>query len=133
MSSNSKKRSLGRPSDLLGPDDGIDPKLLFRPTRRRDDRGARRLCAQVHDLLILALADRRDAILQSLLVTSVEPAPDATRLAVRVQPPSDADFGDVRRRLALAAGVLRTEVAQAIRRRRAPELVFLVVPREVTP
>src|SRR5262245_34341761 len=127
--SKSKRRHQGPPPcESRGPDDGIDPKLLFRPeSRRRDDRGVQRLCSQVRDALTYALADCRDATLQSLRVDAVEPAPDATRLAVTVHVADEAEAVAARERLALAAGMLRTEVAAATRRRRAPELVFRVL------
>lgn len=118
------------PCDAVGPDDLIDPKLLFRPSpHRRDDRGARRLCSQVRETLTYALAGScRDEVLQSLHVSDVEPAPDATRLAVTLVVPDPALAGTARARLALVAALLRSEVAASIHRRRAPELVFRVVP-----
>jgi ribosome-binding factor A len=126
--SNSKKRHQGPPCDSSGPDDGIDPRFLFHPdARRRDDRGVLRLCSQVRDALTYALADCRDAVLQSLRVDAVEPAPDATRLAVTLNAAGETEADAARARIALAAGMLRSEVAAAVRRRRAPELVFRVV------
>ena len=126
--SKSKKRHQGPPCGERGPDDGIDPRLLFRPeSRRRDDRGVLRLCSQVRDALTYALADCRDAVLQSLRVDAVEPAPDATRLAVTLRAASDSAADEARAHLALAMGMLRSEVAAAVRRRRAPELVFRVI------
>jgi ribosome-binding factor A len=81
----------------------------------------RRLCSQVREALTYALADCADPVLQSLFVAGVMPAPDATRLAVLL-------CGDeaARAKLALAAPRLRAEVAHAIHRKRAPELVFRV-------
>ena len=123
-------RDPSRPSDAVGPDDGIDPKLLFHASpRRRDDRAVRRLCSQVRETLTYALAGScRDETLQSLYVSDVEPAPDATRLAVTVVAPADIDVAVARERLALVTGLLRAEVASSIHRRRAPELVFRVAP-----
>lgn len=131
MSFNRKARRAGSspPCDAAGPDDGIDPKLLFHaPSRRRDDRGVRRLCSQVRETLTYALAECRDEVLQSLYVSEVEPAPDATRLAVTVCVGDASEVDAARERLAAVVGRLRAEVASSIHRRRAPELVFRVTP-----
>lgn len=122
------RRDASLPCDAVGPDDLIDPKLLFRPSpHRRDDRGARRLCSQVRDALTYALAGScRDEVLQSLHVADVEPAPDASRLAVTLVAADPAQTGAARARIALVAALLREEVAASVHRRRAPELVFRV-------
>ena len=128
------RRDSPLPCDALGPDDLIDPKLLFRPSpQRRSDRSTRRLCSQVREALMYALAGScRDEVLQSLYVADVEPAPDASRLAVTLEV-AEAALVDtalvdgVHARLALVAGLLRAEVAASIHRRRTPELVFRVV------
>jgi ribosome-binding factor A len=132
MSSKGKRvrRDLSLPCDAVGEDDGIDPKLLFRPSSRRSgDRGVRRLCSQVREALTFAFAGScRDEVLLSLYVEDVEPAPDATRLAVTVRVPVDVDVAAARDRVNRAAAMLREEVAASICRRRAPELVFRVLP-----
>jgi ribosome-binding factor A len=91
MSSDWKKsrRELKLPCDVAGPDDGIDPKLLFHSSsRKKGDRGVRRLCSQVRESLTYAFAGScRDEVLLSLYVEYVEPAPDASRLAVTVRVP----------------------------------------------
>ena len=122
------RRDSPLPCDVVGPDDLIDPKLLFRPSpHRRGDRGARRLCSQVRESLTFALAGScRDDVLQSLYVADVEPAPDAARLAVTLVVSDPALAETARARLALVAALLRSEVAASIHRRRAPELVFRV-------
>ena len=140
MPSNKRGRRPTPPSDVAaesGPDDGIDPKLLFRAPPRRDDRHVRRLCSQVRESLSFALAGAcSDDVLQSLWVVGVDPAPDATRLQVTVCAGGDdaPDPGVVHAKLAAVAGLLRAEVAASIHRRRAPELAFRVVPAgEVAP
>jgi len=134
MSSNWKRvrRELRLPCDAVGPDDGIDPKLLFHSSsRKRGDRGVRRLCSQVREALTFAFAGAcRDEVLLSLYVEDVEPAPDASRLAVTVRVPGDVDVALARDRVLRAAAMLREEVAASICRRRAPELVFRVLPSE---
>src|SRR5262245_23720532 len=132
MSSNWKRvrRDVSSPCDAVGADDGIDPKLLFRPSsRKRGDSGVRRLCSQVREALTFAFAGScRDEVLLSLFVEDVEPAPDASRLAVTVRAPEDVDVSVAREHVNRAASMLREEVAASICRRRAPELVFRVLP-----
>jgi ribosome-binding factor A len=84
--------------------------------------------------LSLALADSADDVLRELTVVSVEPAPDVSRLLVSVAPVLAAGRGagevsaiDVLTRLNAAARWLRSEVASAITRKRAPELMFVIV------
>jgi ribosome-binding factor A len=126
MNNPGRRRPGAPPCDSFGPDDGIDPRVLFRPeSRRRGDRGVRRLCSQVSRTLTFALAACRDDVLQSLFVESVAPAPDATRLAVTVR--ADDPIAATER-LGHAASLLRSEVAASVNRRRAPELVFRVLP-----
>jgi ribosome-binding factor A len=76
-------------------------------------------------------------VLQDLSVLSVEPAPDASRLLVTVQLTGLRDSVGPERVLASlqrVRSVLRCEVAAAIRRRKAPELIYrLAGPQEVGP
>jgi ribosome-binding factor A len=66
--------------------------------------------------------------LHDLWVVDVEPAPDAARLCAVVEAPRGADVEEVRVRLDRASGLLRSEVAQAITRKRAPVIAFRVIP-----
>lgn len=93
----------------LGPDDGLEPRRRDRSSEPRRDVHDLRLCGQVARILSLELDD--------VLVERVEPAPDATRLRVWVH---TDDLGALERR----RPQLREAVATAIRRRRAPDLVF---------
>ena len=127
----------------IHPDDGADPKKFFRPTKqnRRIDRKTLQLCSQVADTLNLVLSGEcADELLQSLHVVEVRPAPDASQLLVLVSPSLAEPVLEptaVMQRLEIANGRLRTEVASAIVRRRAPKLVFQYVagvgPREERP
>lgn len=118
-------------------DDGIDPREYFRENAPRgDDRKTRQLCKQVYRTLSFLLAGEfGDAVLQDLTVLAVEPAPDASRLLVSVQLTTLRErVGPARvlESLGRVRGVLRCEVAAAIRRRKAPELIYrLVGPEEV--
>jgi ribosome-binding factor A len=114
----------------LHPDDGVDPKEFFRPSRKTKgaDRKTLQLCSQVADTLNVVLSGEcADEVLQCLQVVAVRPAPDASQLLVLVSPSSvdsGPDPGTVLQRLAAANGRLRAAVAAAIVRRRAPKLVF---------
>jgi ribosome-binding factor A len=116
----------------LRPDDGIDPRELARPERpHKGQRKARQLCAQVAETLSLVLGGEcADELLQSIQILSVDPAPDASQLVVTVRtdlPAQQANPAEVLAHLNKVMGRLRSEVAGAITRKRAPKLVFRVV------
>jgi ribosome-binding factor A len=113
-------------------DDGVDPTEFFRPTRKSNSnhRKAQQLCHQVADTLSLVLSGEFGEELRDLRVVAVTPAPDATQLLVLVAPvivDSNVDPDAVIAKLAAVAGRLRSEVAMAITRRRAPKLIFQFV------
>jgi ribosome-binding factor A len=114
----------------LGPDDDLDPHGRHRPsTRRQAPRKTLQLCGQVARTLSALLAESADDALRDLEVVSVLPAPHSARLLVTVAPTACSKCTTNQAELSLerARGRLRTEVAAAVRRRRAPELVFCVV------
>jgi ribosome-binding factor A len=119
------------PCDEIGPDDGIDPRMQSRtPPRKVHNRKALQLCGQVERTLSSVLQDGcEDEVLRDLLITSVTPAPDSTRLLVTVcrSPAStEVEREEVLVRLRGASAKLRREVAAAIHRRKTPELLFRV-------
>ncbi|MDB5323926.1 MAG: ribosome-binding factor [Phycisphaerales bacterium] len=96
---------------------------------RRDHKTAQ-LCRQVFQALSMALGDCGDDVLRGLLVHDVDPAPNAGRLLVRVGFSAVSEpigVAEVVSRLEQASGFLRREVAAAITRKRAPELMFVLV------
>ena len=114
-----------------GPDDGVDPRVFFKPNRdRRSSRKDWQLCRQVSATLNYVLSgESHDEILHGLIVDGVEPAPDAHRLLVTVCPfAPEKGFNPivVLERLKLSVGRLRAEVSRSISRRKVPELVFRV-------
>jgi ribosome-binding factor A len=112
----------------------VDADCLFgEGAARKAQRKERQLCRQAMEAVSEALADLDDGLLQSVWVMEVEPAPDASRLAVIVQAPPGAPLEEVAARLERVAGYLRAEVADAITRKRAPTLTFRVLPAEVGP
>lgn len=92
------------------------------------DLGAEQLSAQVADALTLALADARDPLLRELVVVSVLPRRGAACLQVTLEVAPDRPIGEIQRRVERAVGWLRSEVADAIERKRVPDLVIFVVP-----
>jgi ribosome-binding factor A len=114
----------------IGPDDGTDPRDWTKDcSRRPPGRKALQLCRQAAEALRAALAGCHDEVLSGLAVVGVVPAPHAGRLLATVAAePSAAehDAAEVLARLGRATGWLRTEVAAAVHRRKAPELVFRV-------
>jgi ribosome-binding factor A len=90
------------------------------------ERKARQLCRQVQRALNLALADRdADDGLNDLFVEDVSPAPDCGHLLVHVVIPSDRPVTEALGALRRDALRLRSEVAMAITRKRAPEMSFV--------
>ncbi len=94
------------------------------------DRKARQLCAQVRRTLSQFLSlEAHDTVLQSLFVERVEPAPDATHVAVVLAVPKDLELPreEILARLTRAKGVMRSELARAVNRRKVPDLSFQLV------
>ena len=119
-------------TDEPGPEDGTDPKDWHRKpwdAPKAAGRKARQLCGQVAEALHAAVGGCADPAVQPLTVLSVEPAPHTGRLRVTVAVPADGAVtrAEAEAHLARAAGLLRAEGAGAVRRRKAPELVFAVV------
>jgi len=95
-------------------------------SHRHAERKAQQFCRQVQEALNLALAESgSDESLASLYVEEVSPAPDCGRLLVHVVVPTGCAIGEVIATLHRNAPRLRSEVAMAITRKRAPELVFV--------
>lgn len=100
-----------------------------------DDRGLakrklRQLCKQVERALITALADDcHDTLLLDLMVHTVLPWPNASRLLVAVapcHPEAEIDRDRILEHLRAARGTLTDVVASAIHRKRTPQLCFEV-------
>lgn len=114
-------------------DDGLDPRYTRKETTRSSNRKDQQLCKQVQRCLASSLElECRDSVLSQLEVVEVVPDPNIGRLRVTIAPrasgvPATAIF----ERLQAAKGFLRSQVAAAISRKRVPELVFRIGPREV--
>lgn len=105
-----------------GPWDGAPRARREEPRRNGHDRKLRQLCGAVSRAVGLALGASADPLLNACWVESVEPAPDASRLRVRVQTFDGVDVNALRLALRAATPWLRTEVAHAIQRRKTPNL-----------
>jgi ribosome-binding factor A len=93
---------------------------------RQAQRKTQQFCRQVQRALNLALAESRgDENLASLFVEEVSPAPDCGRLLVQVLVPTGQAIAEAIGALRRNAPRLRSEVAMAITRKRAPELMFV--------
>jgi ribosome-binding factor A len=92
----------------------------------------RQVCRQVFEALGLALADLDDPLIDDLVLVSVDPAPDASRVAVTFEAArADLDLDAARARLDELLPELRAEVASEVHRKRAPELLFRIAPPRV--
>lgn len=80
---------------------------------------------------VLAQIEVDDPRLAGFVVLDVRPAPDVARLAVIVQIAAGLDEGAAREALAGRRGALRAEIAEALQRKRTPELAFEVIAGEV--
>jgi hypothetical protein len=96
------------------------------------NRKARMLCAQVERALGFALEEEVPHLAEHVLVEVVEPYPGCGNLLVllREAAQSELETQELQRRVRQAKGRLRTSVANYINRKRAPELVLVVIAAE---
>lgn len=132
----SRKNLLAGCSEI-GPGDGIDPRW----DRTGQDewgkvtnRKALQLCGQIARTLACVFPDLGDDLLRELQVQSVVPAPNSSRVLVSLEMPALSEQEDPSQvqtelylRLERVRGLLRSEVASAIHRRRTPDLLFRVL------
>ncbi len=105
-----------------------------RPAGRVENRKALQLCSQIAETLTLVLSGEcHDDLMRDLLVESVVPFPTASRLLVTLIPAISASNAPLERyleHLERYKGLLRSEVASAINRRKVPDLVFRILPAD---
>ncbi len=105
------------------------PRDRFGGSRsRREQIKDAQLCAAVEETLSLVLAESPNELFLSAYVMEVLPAPDASRLLVRVQVSDGVDPDAVHEALTRAIPELRSEIASSIARKKTPTLVFEVRP-----
>jgi ribosome-binding factor A len=119
-------------SSLCEPQRDEDPDPFSDNKRRRcADHKTLRLCRQVLEALQISVAGEcGDEVLQQLFIAAVTPAADPSKLEVTVELPRDVSPADALAHLEKARGLLRTLVAQAICRKKVPDLVFRVTGPE---
>jgi len=96
----------------------LEPKLERNPINRK----ALQLCAQVADALNLVLASCADDCLRECLIEGVIPAPDSSHMLVTVRTTQNKE--QVVAALHKASGMIRSEIATAIHRKKVPQLRF---------
>lgn len=97
-------------------------------SERQAERKARQFCRQVQRALNLAFEGRSATEdVSGLFADEVSPAPDCGRLLVHVVIPQGRPVVDSIAALQRDTPRLRSEVAMAITRKRAPELCFVPV------
>lgn len=114
-------------------DDGVSARKDFRSAGRKiDARKLAQLCTQVRRAIELALLGTvQDEALIDVEVSDVTPTNDPSRLKVAfVAHREGVDRDDLRVRLEAARGLFVAEVAQAITRKRVPDLLFELVEAE---
>lgn len=128
---NSRKRARGRGRGaqvVMSPEFGEESASFF-GSSRGEDRKVKQLCREVHRVLTEVLSGEvSDTRIAGLLVDSVVPAPDASRLLVLVLlPREEDDAAAIHAGLDRLKGCLRAEIAAAIQRKRTPDLAFQVL------
>ncbi len=102
-------------------DHGIDRGQSSSRRKTRFSQRDAAVCRQAFRVLTTELMDVADASVQA-----IAPAPNASRLIVRIAcPPGTTD--DVQRDILARSGQLRFAVAAGLTRKKAPELVFVFV------
>jgi len=102
------------------------------------DRGGHRrhkdlqLCRQVFDALAYALAELDDPMIAQLVLASVMPVSGSGCVLVTLVPTrDDVDVDAAQDALRGLNAALRAEVAAEITRKRVPELMFRIAPRDL--
>jgi ribosome-binding factor A len=106
------------------PEDG-QPRRRNDRRPRRKNRKTHQLCGQIRRAIDLSLAASADPVLRELWVVAVSPAPDASRVRVQISTfDPELPPGIALAAVKAATGWLRSETAQAISRKKVPELCF---------
>jgi len=126
-----RRKRRGKGAEFVDPDFA---EILYgegsgsRSDSRQVQRKTQQFCRQVQRALNLALADSSVAgIGCDLFVDEVSPGPDCGYLLVHIVVPDGYSVVDAMSALRSDASRLRSEVAMAIARKRAPELCFVPV------
>ena len=96
----------------------------------KNQRKDHQFCAQVQEAVQLALAEVYDEDLLSLFVLEARPAPHLGRIELLVEAPRGADLNQILEKLRQMTAYFRAEVANAIHRKKVPDLTFVITPRQ---
>ncbi len=121
--------------------DGLDPREeqkadLAKRRRGKTDYSVLRLAGQIKKVLDGSLAMAENPVLDAFAVSAVEPSGSDAMFIVQVfstDPAAEYAPREVQAILNSMKGYLRTEVAQAVHRKNAPDLRFEVLPPHVQP
>ena len=121
--------------------DGVDPREEKKRWTRslatgKRDYSALRLARQIRDVLDLVLLQWGSPLLASFAVGAVEPSPTGGPFVVQVystDPAADYDPREIKKALDTLKPKFRSEVAQDVTRKNAPDLKFDVLPPGVQP
>lgn len=92
------------------------------------------ICARAYEVLSLALeGECRDPLLQQLSVRAVLPDPDGSRLAVHVSAPVGESAPAILEALERAKGLLRSQLASELNKKRTPNLRFVLYDEDKEP
>jgi Ribosome-binding factor A len=118
-------------NQALRAEDFASDAPYFTSRHKAQDRKTDQLCAQIQrSLSFLLETECADDRLAGLYVESVRPHPNAACLLVVLQQwdrQRRCDLASVLHRLAEVKGYWRTEIGNAIRRKKTPDLVFQVL------
>jgi len=133
-SSQSRLRAIAKLCDARGPEDGVDPRHISRgSSRKKTHKKTSQLCKQAQVTMQMVLSASEDLALRGLTVVDVEPAASKGNLLVVLkqgEQEEELTETEVLEALARATGVLRGAVAEAIHRKRVPNLAYAFIPWE---
>lgn len=130
MSSKRNRRGRGSRHQARG-EHAPDLQTLFFGETKQTDIKTLQMCRQVQRRLDIALGgELQDPVLQGLWVNAVRPEPGGRSLLVQVIVNEASRVAQVRTHLDAARGLLRSEIAGALHRKRTPHLHFVVMPVE---
>ncbi len=95
-------------------------------------RKAAQLCAQIRRALEFIVPDALASSAFDVIVMDVQPAPNTGHFLVLLAPTSPLDNIDqqeLEQELLHRSGVIRTAIAQSIRRRKVPTITFRIMPQ----
>ena len=130
-SSHARLRAIAKLCDRTGPEDGVDPRHSSRgSSRKKKSRKIPQLCKQAELTIQMVLSASGDSVLRALTVVDVEPTTSKGNLLVVLKSgehQEESTEAETREALARATGVLRGAVAEAIHRKRAPNLAYAII------